>query len=97
MLSTPLLEERSDKEPASLWIEINIQVCMFVRLCWNTILSFSKTIVTSICTVITETNENKKFWNAPYCSNSTINIDFWLFKSGHIYFGTGVSRLIYNR
>ena len=44
MLSTPLLEERSDKEHVSLWIEINIQVCMFVQLCWNTLLFFSKAI-----------------------------------------------------
>ena len=42
MPSASLLEESSDKEHIPLLIRLNTQVCMFVELFWNTLLSLSK-------------------------------------------------------
>ena len=54
MSSTSLLEERSD---IYLWIEFNIQVCMFVKIYWNTMFYFSKQLLT--CNI----NLHRNYWN----------------------------------
>ena len=64
MPSTSLLEERSVKEDMPLSIACNIQVSMFVELCWNTIFSFSKQLLTS------NTNLRRNYWNKMAIKNS---------------------------
>ena len=57
MPSTSLLGERSDKQHIPLWIGFNIQVCMFVELCWITLFSFSKQWLTN------NINLHRNYWN----------------------------------
>ena len=47
MPSASFLEETSDKEHTPLWIPLNIQVCMFVVLCWNMMFFLGKELLTS--------------------------------------------------
>ena len=62
--STSVVEERSDKEHISLWIGFNIQVCIFVELCRNTIFTFSKHLLTCNISLI------RNYWNTVEIKNS---------------------------
>ena len=62
--STSLLEKRSDEEHIPLGIGFDIQVCMFVELCWNTIFSFSKQLL------ISNINLHHNYWNKMEIKNS---------------------------